>query len=268
MSLIGKSVRMERIFNRETDRTVIIPMDHGVTVGPVQGIKNVREAAELVAAGGADAAVVHKGAATFGHRGYGRDLGLILHLSASTNLGPDPNNKVLVATVEEALKIGADGVSIQVNVGAEDEARMLATLGETSRRCQEWGMPLLAMMYPRGKKIEDEHRTEYIAHAARVGAELGADVVKTSYSGDPDSFREVVEGCPVPVVIAGGPRTETEVKFLEMVAEAIGAGARGVAIGRNVFQHRDPTLITRQICSIVHGGMTAEEALEMEGEGV
>ncbi|HNR58103.1 MAG TPA: 2-amino-3,7-dideoxy-D-threo-hept-6-ulosonate synthase [Methanothrix sp.] len=268
MSLIGKSVRMERIFNRETDRTVIIPMDHGVTVGPVQGIKNVREAADLVAAGGADAAVVHKGAATFGHRGYGRDLGLILHLSASTNLGPDPNNKVLVATVEEALQIGADGVSIQVNVGAEDEARMLATLGETSRRCQEWGMPLLAMMYPRGKKIEDEHRAEYIAHAARVGAELGADVVKTSYSGDPDSFREVVEGCPVPVVVAGGPRTETEVKFLEMVAEAIGAGARGVAIGRNVFQHRDPTLITRQICSIVHGGMTAEEALEMEGEGV
>ena len=78
------------------------------------------------------------------------------------------------------------------------------------------------MMYPRGKKIEDELRGEYIAHAARVGAELGADVVKTSYSGDPDSFREVVEGCPVPVVIAGGPRTETEAEFLEMVANAIG----------------------------------------------
>ena len=122
----------------------------------------------------------------------------------------------------------------------------------------------MAMMYPRGKKIEDEHRAEYIAHAARVGAELGADVVKTSYTGDPDSFREVVEGCPVPVVIAGGPRTETEAEFLEMVADAIGAGARGVAIGRNVFQHRDPTLITMRICSIVHRGMTAEEALEGE----
>jgi len=118
---------MERIFNRETERTVIIPMDHGVTVGPIRGIKSVREAADRVAAGGADAAVVHKGAASFGHRGYGRDLGLILHLSASTNLGPDPNNKVLVATVEEALKLGADAVSIQVNVGAEDESAMLAT---------------------------------------------------------------------------------------------------------------------------------------------
>jgi len=265
--LIGKSVRMERIFNRETDRTVIIPMDHGVTVGPIRGIKNVREAADLVAAGGADAAVVHKGAASFGHRGYGRDLGLILHLSASTNLGPDPNNKVLVATVEEALKLGADGVSIQVNVGAEDEARMLVTLGDTSRKCQEWGMPLLAMMYPRGRKIEDEHRADYIAHAARVGAELGADVVKTSYTGDPDSFREVVEGCPVPVVIAGGPRTDTEAEFLEMVAGAIGAGGRGVAIGRNVFQHRDPTLITRRISSIVHQGATVEEAQELGRQG-
>lgn len=124
-------------------------------------------------------------------------------------------------------------------------------------------MPLLAMMYPRGRKIEDEHRADYIAHVARVGAELGADVVKTSYTGDPDSFREVVEGCPVPVVIAGGPRTDTEAEFLQMVADAIGAGGRGVAIGRNVFQHQDPTLITRRISSIVHHGATVEEALEL-----
>ena len=93
-----------------------------------------------------------------------------------------------MATVEEALKIGADAVSIHVNVGAEDESHMLSTLGEISRHCQEWGMPLLAMMYPRGKKIKDEYSAEYIAHAARVGAELGADIVKTNYTGDQDSF--------------------------------------------------------------------------------
>ena len=81
---------------------------------------------------------------------------------------------------------------------------MLSTLGEISRHCQEWGMPLLAMMYPRGRKIKDEYSAESIAHAARVGAELGADIVKTNYSGDPDSFASVVDSCPVPVVIAGG----------------------------------------------------------------
>jgi predicted phospho-2-dehydro-3-deoxyheptonate aldolase len=254
---------MERIVNRKTGNSVIIPMDHGVTVGPIRGIKSVKAMAERVASGGADAAVVHKGAAVFGHRGYGRDLGLIVHLSASTSLGPDPNNKVLVATVEEALKLGADAVSIHVNVGAEDEGRMLSILGETSRSCQEWGMPLLAMMYPRGKKIRDEYSPDAVAHAARVGAELGADMVKTSYTGDQDSFARVIESCPVPVIIAGGPRVESEMDLLMMVEGAIGAGARGVAIGRNVFQAEDPALVTRRICGIVHRGMSAKEAMDV-----
>jgi predicted phospho-2-dehydro-3-deoxyheptonate aldolase len=256
---------MERIVNRNTGNSVIIPMDHGVTVGPIKGIKSVKAMADMVASGGADAAVVHKGAAIFGHRGYGRDLGLIIHLSASTSLGPDPNNKVLVATVEEALKLGADGVSIQVNVGAEDEGHMLATLGEISRRCQEWGMPLLAMMYPRGKKIQDEYSPDAVAHASRVGAELGADMVKTSYTGDPDSFSRVIESCPVPVIIAGGPRVSSEMDLLRMVECAISAGARGVAIGRNVFQAEDPALMTRRICGIVHKGMSANEAMDVSG---
>ncbi len=257
---------MERIVNRSTGNSVIIPMDHGVTVGPIKGIRSVKAMAEKVASGGADAAVVHKGAAVFGHRGYGRDLGLIIHLSASTSLGPDPNNKVLVATVEEALKLGADGVSIQVNVGAEDEGHMLSTLGETSRRCQEWGMPLLAMMYPRGRRIKDEYSLEAVAHAARVGAELGADMVKTSYTGDPDSFSRVIESCPVPVIIAGGPRVESEKDLLIMVEDAICAGGKGVAIGRNVFQAENPTLMTHRICAVVHKGVSAKEAMEMTGQ--
>ena len=125
-------------------------------MGPSRGIKSVKAIAEAVATGGADAAVVHKGAAAFGHRGYGRDLGLIIHLSASTILGPDPNNKVLVASVEEALKIGADAVSIHVNVGAKDEGSMLSTLGSVSRSCQEWGMPLAGHDVPPRK--EDQRR--------------------------------------------------------------------------------------------------------------
>jgi predicted phospho-2-dehydro-3-deoxyheptonate aldolase len=254
---------MERIFNRNTGNAVIVPMDHGVTVGPIKGIKSVKVIADAIATGGADAAIVHKGAAIFGHRGYGRDLGLIIHLSASTSLGPDPNNKVLVATVEEALRLGADAVSIHVNIGAEDESNMLSTLGEISRKCQEWGMPLLAMMYPRGKKIRDEYSPEAVAHAARVGAELGADIIKTSYTGDQDSFSRVIDGCPMPVVIAGGPRIDSEMDLLSMVEGAINAGARGVAIGRNIFQAADPTLITKRICSVVHDGMSAREAMEI-----
>jgi predicted phospho-2-dehydro-3-deoxyheptonate aldolase len=252
---------MERIFNRNTGNTVVVPMDHGVTVGPIKGIKSIKTIADAIASGGADAAIVHKGAAIFGHRGYGKDLGLLIHLSASTSLGPDPNNKVLVTTVEEALRLGADGVSVHVNIGARDESNMLSTFGDISRKCQEWGMPLLAMMYPRGKKISNEYSPEAVAHAARVGAELGADIVKTSYTGDQDSFSRVIEGCPIPVVIAGGPRVESEMDLLSMVEGAMNSGARGVAIGRNIFQAENPILITRRICAVVHGGFGAKEAI-------
>jgi fructose-bisphosphate aldolase/2-amino-3,7-dideoxy-D-threo-hept-6-ulosonate synthase len=124
-------------------------------------------------------------------------------------------------------------------------------------------MPLLAMMYPRGKDIINPHDPELIAHVARVGAELGADVVKTLYTGDPDTFKDVVQGCPVPIVIAGGPKTNTDEEFLQMIEGAMEGGARGVAIGRNVFQHENPTKITKAITEIVHYKKSVEEALEM-----
>jgi fructose-bisphosphate aldolase/2-amino-3,7-dideoxy-D-threo-hept-6-ulosonate synthase len=263
MSEIGKSVRMERILDRNTRRTIIIPMDHGVGAGPIRGIIDMPATVNKVAEGGANAVLGHMGLPKYGHRGYGRDVGLIIHLSASTSLGPDPNHKVLVTTIDEAIKVGADAVSVHINVGAEDEAQMLQDLGHVARLCDEWGMPLIAMMYPRGAKVTSEHDVEYVKHAARIGAELGADIVKTNYTGDIDSFREVVKGCPVPVVIAGGPRMETERELLEMVYDSIQAGGRGVAIGRNVFQSNDPTLLVSNISKIVHKGYTVDEVLKV-----
>ncbi|WP_406660572.1 2-amino-3,7-dideoxy-D-threo-hept-6-ulosonate synthase [Methanolobus sp. ZRKC3] len=262
MSEIGKSVRMERIFDRNTGNAIIIPMDHGVGAGPIKGIIDMPTTVNKIADGGANAVLGHMGLPKHGHRGYGQDIGLIIHLSASTSLGPDPNHKVLVTTVEEAIKVGADAVSVHINVGAEDEAEMLQDLGYVARLCDEWGMPLLAMTYPRGAKVTSEHDVEYVKHAARIGAELGADIVKTSYTGDIESFREVVEGCPVPVVIAGGPQMDTEKQLLQMVYDSLQAGGKGVAIGRNVFQSEDPTKLVSRISKIVHHGMTADEAME------
>ncbi len=259
--MIGKKVRLERIMDRNTRRTVIVPMDHGMTVGPIPGLVQVPPAANLIAEGGANAAVVHRGAAMFGHRGYGKDLGLILHLSASTALSPDSNRKVLVATVEDAIQIGADAVSIHVNLGAEDEAQMLRDFGTVSSACQRWGMPLLAMIYTRGPKIRNEYDVRYVRHAARVGAEMGADLVKVPYTGDPETFREVVEGCASLVVIAGGEKMESDEDVLRMVQGAIEAGGAGASIGRNVFQHRDPATMVRAIVAIVHGGAPLKEAL-------
>jgi fructose-bisphosphate aldolase/2-amino-3,7-dideoxy-D-threo-hept-6-ulosonate synthase len=126
----------------------------------------------------------------------------------------------------------------------------------------EWGMPLLAMIYARGPKIEDENGVEAVKIAARVGAELGADIVKTSYTGDPESFREVVEGCPVPVVIAGGSKLG-DLETLKMIKGAMDAGAAGLSIGRNAFQHEYPDRLVRAACAIVHESQTVEEAIKI-----
>ncbi len=204
------------------------------------------------------------GLSKHGHRGgYGHDVGLIIHLSASTSLALDPNHKVLVTTVEEAIKVGADAVSVHINIGAEDEFEMLQGLGYVAGKCDEWGIPLLAMMYPRGKKVRSEYDVDVVKHAARIGAELGADIVKTNYTGNPETFKEVVNGCPVPVIIAGGPKMGSEKELLEMIEGSLEAGGRGVAIGRNVFQAEDPTGLVRRISKIVHEGMTAEEIIKM-----
>ncbi|HDH28924.1 MAG TPA: fructose-bisphosphate aldolase, partial [Euryarchaeota archaeon] len=251
------------ILDRKTRRTIIVPMDHGVSVGPIKGLVDMSKTINRVAEGGANAVLLHKGAIKTGHRGYGQDVGLIMHLSASTAFAPDPDNKVLVTTVEEALKLGADAVSVHINIGADEEAEMLKKLGSISRDCSEWGMPLLAMMYPRGDKIKSEHDVDVVKLSARVGAELGADIVKTNYTGDPDTFKEVTQGCPVPVVIAGGPKMSTPEEVLQMVHDAIQAGAAGTSIGRNVFQHENPVAMTRAIAEIVHKGASVEDGIKI-----
>lgn len=260
--MMGKAIRMERIIDRNSGRTVIIPMDHGVTQGPIEGLRDMKTTIDKVVNGGANAIVLHKGLVKAGHRGRGKDVGLIIHLSGSTTMSPDPDAKVPVCTVEEAIKLGADAISIHINLGAETDGVMLQHLSQISRACQEWGMPLLAMMYTRGEKIKNEFDAKFIKHAARVGAELGADLVKVNYTGSAKSFREVVEGCPVPVVIAGGKKVETDKDILEMVDGALKAGVAGVSIGRNAFQHQDPTAMIRAIGRIVHEKASIEEAMK------
>jgi len=261
----GKQIRMERIMDRNTGRTIIVPMDHGVTAGPMPGLVDMGRTVDLVAEGGANAVLGHLGLALYGHRRWGRDIGLILHLSASTSAGPDPNEKVIVNTVTNALKMGADAVSVHINIGAASEARMLADLGRVAVECMEWGVPLLAMMYPRGPKIDDEKSVEMVSLAARAGAELGADIIKTVYTGDPDTFKEVTLGCPVPVVVAGGSKTD-DAATLALIEGAMEGGAAGISIGRNAFQHPHPDRFVRAAAAIVHGGRSAEEAMEMMKE--
>jgi fructose-bisphosphate aldolase/2-amino-3,7-dideoxy-D-threo-hept-6-ulosonate synthase len=234
-------------------------MDHGASMGPIEGLTDPVAMAYRLGEAGATAVFLHKGLARML---ASAPCGLIVHLSASTHTAPDPNLKVLASGVEDALRIGADAVSVHVNLGSDSEAAMVADLGAAASACEEWGLPLVAMVYPRGPRVKDPLDADLVSKAARLGAELGADVVKTNYTGDPRTFARVVEGCPVPVIIAGGPRCESDRQTLEMVRGAMDAGAMGVAFGRNVFSHRDPPAMVRALRAVVVDDALVEDALE------
>jgi fructose-bisphosphate aldolase / 2-amino-3,7-dideoxy-D-threo-hept-6-ulosonate synthase len=259
---IGKTRRLTKILQPD-GHTVIVPMDHGVSVGPIQGIEDMQATVSRLNEGAVDAVVLHKGLAKRVDVGK---AGLIVHLSAISNLTPNCQRKVQVCSVLEALRLGADAVSVHVNVGAEHEHKMLEVLGRVADECDLYGVPLLAMMYPRGPTIKNEHDVEVVAHAARLGAELGADIIKTNYTGTVESFRKVIEGCPVPVIIAGGPKAKTAEDVLQTTYESMQAGAAGLSIGRNVFQHENPAAIVKALCAIVHQSATVATAKKLLGE--
>jgi predicted phospho-2-dehydro-3-deoxyheptonate aldolase len=258
----GKKRRLKRIF-RSDNKTVIVPMDHGVTVGPVTGLTNMQTIIDKLLLGDVDAILINRGIAKKIDNG---NAGLIIHLSGISALCPESNHKMQIGTVEDAIRLGADAVSVHINVGSKHEANMLATLGKIACECDDFGMPLLAMMYPRGPNIKNAHSTEVVAHAARMGAELGADIIKTNYTGDVESFKQVTDSCPVPVIIAGGPKVETTKDVLQMVKDSITGGGSGLSIGRNVFQHENPTKIVKALSAIVHDSASITDAMKILGE--
>jgi fructose-bisphosphate aldolase / 2-amino-3,7-dideoxy-D-threo-hept-6-ulosonate synthase len=259
--MLGKQIRLERILDRDSKKTVLVPVDHGAGMGPIDGLIDLKSIVNAAAESGANAIIGHLGLALHGHRTSGKDIGLILHFSVSTELNSvDPNEKVLVNNVQTALKLGADAVSIHVNLGSETEARQLEEFGAIATECIEWGVPLLVMIYPRGPKIENPNAVENVKLIARVAAELGADLIKVPFTGSTKSFEQVVKGAlNVPVVIAGGAKGN-DLEALKMIESSLQAGGSGVAMGRNAFQHENPTKFIAATCAVVHRSASAEEA--------
>lgn len=258
--MLGKEKRLKNILIN--DKAIIVPMDHGLSDGPVQGLVNIEQTIHEVIEGGASSVIVHKGIIKSLKRVP--NAGLIMHASGGTGVQQDTHTKVLVANVQEAIRLGADGISLHINIGgAAHEPAMVQKLSLISEQCDSWNMPLLAMMYPRGKNITNPFDVKNVALAARVGAELGADIVKTVYTGDVESFTKVVEGCPVPIVVAGGPKLDNSQKLLQMVADVMEAGAIGTMIGRNIFQHSQPRVMAKAINGIVCHNWSVERAIEV-----
>ncbi|CAI49671.1 2-amino-3,7-dideoxy-D-threo-hept-6-ulosonate synthase [Natronomonas pharaonis DSM 2160] len=253
----GIAARLDRV---GTDgRYVVVPMDHGITLGAVNGLKDIESTIDAVTRGGADSVLTQKGIADRVH-GNKNGAGYIVHLNGSTAIGPDSNDKRATGSVEAALRAGADAVSFHINVGSKYEREQIEALGRLTDQAAEYGLPVLAMTYARGPDIEGDD-PEALGHAVRLGEELGADLIKTGYSGDAESFEHVCESTSLPVLIAGGS-PDGDLESLRDVRGAMDAGAAGVSMGRTIFQHESPEHIARAVSLVVHDDYSAEAALE------
>ncbi|WP_033328688.1 hypothetical protein [Streptomyces yerevanensis] len=269
MASNGKAVRLARIIPGV--RTVVVPFDDDLINGPYAGLTDPVTRVREVALGGADAVLGFPRLLTqYTERGV--RLPFVANLTASTVLGVH-TRKVAVSSVERAVRHGCDGVAVHVNVSDRQEPDMLAALGAVAEDCERWGMPLLAIMYPRRThdgaddnylELKEHDRDRYadlVRHCVRIAVELGADVVKTQYTGDPESFASVTTASMgIPVIVAGGPRTSIR-EALSNAHGAITAGATGVCFGRQTYNRTDITGFVRMLRSVVHDDLPPDEVL-------
>lgn len=253
---------MSRIFDRETWTTVIVPMDHGPE-GWWAGIEKPLETIRRVIKGGANALLLRRGLAKTAVDEYAGRAALILRVGCIAPLSRRPTREALTSSVEEAVRLGADAIAYTVFIGvdAEEELRSVEDFGMLADESDRWGIPLLGeVILVRGEAVENPYSAEALRIAARYIAEEGGDIVKIPYTGDADSFRKVVSYTPAPVVIAGGEKVGTDLDVLRMIEDAMRAGARGIAIGRNIWDREDPEEMVRMASMIVRKGVSAEEA--------
>ncbi|MFJ8077201.1 2-amino-3,7-dideoxy-D-threo-hept-6-ulosonate synthase [Streptomyces sp. NPDC096176] len=256
----ARKLRLQRLYRHDPDRLLIVPLDHSVTDGPLTGGNRLDTLVGQLASHHVDGVVLHKGALRYVDPEWFTRTSLIVHLSASTVHAPDPDAKYLVASVEESLRLGADAVSVHVNLGSDEERNQIADMATVAEACDRWNVPLMAMMYPRGPKIENPRDPALVAHAVQLATDLGADLVKTLYVGSVPEMYEITSTSSLPVVVVGGPRNRDTAATLAYVEEALDGGAAGVAMGRNVFQAPDPGAMADRLSGLIHGRKPARPA--------
>ena len=250
---------------------MIVPVDDSLIFGPSSGLEDVVAKIDKILEDPPDALLAFPG--VFVRRPFIHTCTAgILNVTASTARSTH-TRKVKVGDVHQAAQLALDAVAVHVNVTSKYESEMLATFGTIARECESYGMPLVGIMYPRTETAtgDDNHEqlrdtdrkryTDLVAHSARVGVDLGADLIKTYYTGDPESFTRVVESCqPVPIVVAGGPLRHPE-SVLQTTSDVMRAGGAGISFGRNIFGHDSPRALIAALKAVVHHGVEPTEAL-------
>ncbi len=254
--------RMNHIF-RADKKTFIMAMDHGSNFNVLPAMKYPGKIIREVAAAGADAFLSTVGMAEkFADDFLGK--GIILRLEGGVSFLGDRSKPVqTVVSAEDAVRLGADSVICMGFPGSKFENEILSSLSKNVLAAHKWGIPLTAEMLPRGFEGGEDSRTPTnITFACRQGAELGADIIKTEYTGDQESFKNLTESVYAPVVILGGSKKVPEEQLLQEIKDAMQAGGSGVAMGRNIWGHEDPARYAAAIAKLIHEDCSVEAALK------
>lgn len=266
MEFIGYETRMRRLMPEGDGHYFGLTVDHSMARGMMKGLDTIQSTIDAMCAGGANAITMHKGLAERCFRNYAGITPLALKCTTFSPFQPDIDTPV--ATVEEAIRLGADAISVGCIVGGDRQPEQLSNLADYCRRAKEVGMPVISHIYPRGNQIAEANRYDWenILYAARTAAELGVDLIKTNYTGDPVSFGRVVEGTPSLVAIAGGDHCSCAEELFKMTKDVLDSGAVGVTYGRFIIQYPHITAIVKAVHAVIHQNYSVKEALELLAE--
>jgi len=253
----GMQSRMARLIPPETGKAFFLAIDHGYFLGPTRSLERPGETV-------ADLSPIAD--ALFVTRGVLRSAipaettpNIILRISGGTSvIGPSLEDEQLLVTPEEAIRLDVAAVGISVFIGSKYETQTLKNLATAVNEYERYGIPVMAVTAV-GKELE-KRDARYLALASRISAELGARVVKTYYTED---FEKITSTCPVPVVIAGGPKTDDALEVLTFVRDGIDKGAVGVNLGRNIWQHYDPIGMASALRAVIHENADPKDALDL-----
>lgn len=261
---LGTAVRLARVFSHPSGRLFGAAVDHFVGYGNVRqgGLADLPAALERVMSASPDSITIQPGSAKHLWGPYVGRAALIVQGGCFT---PDDRIQQLVTTPEDAIRLGADALAVAIPLGGSSEGMYLRWLFDSVREAHRFGIPVVAHIYPRDFTDPEAPKIVFtpdsIAYAVRIGIETGVDVIKVGYHGDVDAFRETIASCPVPVVMAGGPKADTLKEALAHTAEAIRAGAVGAVVGRNLWGHGDPAAAGAAFARVIHEGLAADSAL-------
>lgn len=262
---VGKTMRMKRVIDPD-GVSVICALDHGMTSPTfLEPLADITRRTREAVSGGSNVIMMSKGMIRIAAEGFSPTTSLALLLSASASPDGDRPQIVQIAEVEEALTLGADAVVLFTALGGDTEPGMIDILSAVGRECAILGMPFIAeaefpTTYATVEELKQQYGFEYLRRNVRLCAELGADIVKTNWPGDQDSFAKCIEAANgIPVVLAGGSRLEDD-ELLSRMEQAMAVGAIGCSVGRNIFMHANPEAITRALSRVIRERWPADKA--------